>query len=146
MFGGLFDKKEKAEYEATIKQMEMQNQIEMQKQLHAQMLNQRPGLLTGSIHNGGIGSITQATQAQMAQGLTTAQGYSDSGSTILRNMQSDIWELRRNIEHVSGFYKWIIHAYPETLVQYKALKDLEAASRGHDESESTAQYAAKSAI
>lgn len=132
MFGGLFDKKEKAEYEATIKQMEMQNQIQMQKQLHAQMLNQRPGLLTGSIHTGSIGSINQA------QGLTSV---SDSGSTILRNMQSDIRELRKNIEHVSAFYNWIIHAYPETLVQYKALKDLEAASRGQDESEQQAKAA-----
>lgn len=140
MFGGLFDKKEKAEYEATIKQMEMQNQIQMQKQLHAQMLNQRPGLLTGSIHTGSIGSINQA------QGLTSVSDSTTSGSIILRNMQNDIRELRVNIEHISGFYRWVIHAYPETLVQYKALKDLEAASRGQDESESTAQYAAKSAV
>ena len=132
MFGGLFDKKEKAEYEATIKQMEMQNQIQMQKQLHAQMLNQRPGLLTGS-----IGSINQA------QGLTSVSDSTTSGSIILRNMQNDIRELRVNIEHISGFYRWVIHAYPETLVQYKALKDLEAASR---QNESTAQYAAKSAV
>ena len=131
MFGGVFNKKEKAEYEAAVKQMElqqMQHQMEMQKEI--QKMNAQyqagPGLLTASI-----------TQAQMA-----AQGR-DSGSTILRNMQDDIRGLRVSIEHISGFYKWIIHAYPETLVQYKALKDLEAASRGQDES--TAQYA-KSAI
>jgi hypothetical protein len=134
MFGGLFDKKEKAEYEATIKQMEMQNQIQMQKQLHAQMLNQRPGLLTGS-----IGSINQA------QGLTSVSDSTTSGSIILRNMQNDIRELRVNIEHISGFYRWVIHAYPETLVQYKALKDLEAASR-QNETTAGEQYAAKSAI
>lgn len=139
MFGGVFNKKEKAEYEAAVKQMElqqMQHQMQMQKEIQKYQAGPqtRPGLIPGSIHTGSIGSITQA---QMA-----AQGR-DSGSTILRNMQDDIRELRVNIEHISGFYRWVIHAYPETLVQYKALKDLEAASRGQDES--TAQYA-KSAI
>ncbi len=122
MFGGLFDKKEKAEYEATIKQMEMQNQIEMQKNMYAMM----------------HGNVTMGNTTLGAQGLTSV---SDSGSIILRNMQSDIRELRINIEHISGFYKWIIHAYPETLVQYKALKDLETASQGQDESESYAKSA-----
>jgi len=105
------------------------------------MQKNRPGLLfPGSITQVAVpGSITQVA----AQGVV-----GDSGSTILRNMQSDIRELRKNVEHFSGFYKWIIHAYPETLVQYKALKELEAVSRGQEESESTstAQYAAKSAI
>ena len=138
MFGGLFNRKEKAAYEAdmarlqaTQYQMNMQQQIERQK-LEMQMnmamaqntLAERPGLLTGN--------ITQA------QGLTSA---SDSSSTILRNMQDDIRELRVNIEHISGFYRWAIHAYPETLVQYKALKDLETASQGQDESESYAKSA-----
>jgi len=130
MFGGLFNKKEKAEYEAAVKQMElqqMQHQMQMQKEI--QKYRAGPGLLTGSIHTGSIGSITQVTQAQMA-----AQGVvGDSGSTILRNMQDDIRGLRVSIEHLNGFYKWIIHAYPETLVQYKALKDLEAASRGQED-------------
>ena len=145
MFGGVFSKKEKAAYEAAVKQMElqqMQHQMEMQQQIEMQNMKMqyqagpqaRPGSLTGSIYTGSIGSINQA------QGLSSA---SDSGSTILRNMQDDIRELRVNIEHISGFYKWVIHAYPETLVQYKALKDLEVASRGQDESE---QYRTKSAV
>ena len=132
MFGGVFNKKEKAAYEADMAQLQMQamqQQIELHKMnMQSQMIANKPGLLTGSIN-----------QAQMA-----AQGVvGDSGSTILRNMQDDIRGLRVNIEHISGFYKWIIHAYPETLVQYKALKDLEAASRGQDESE---QYQAKAAV
>ncbi len=150
MFGGLFDKKEKAEYEADMARLQaMQHQMDMQQQIERQKLEiqmnmamaqntlaERPGLLSG---------ITVGNTALGAQGLTSV---SDSGSIILRNMQSDIRELRINIEHISGFYKWIIHAYPETLVQYKALKELEAVSRGQEESESTstAQYAAKSAI
>jgi hypothetical protein len=141
MFGGVFNKKEKAEYEAAVKQMElqqMQHQMQMQKEIQKYQAGPqtRPGLIPGSIHTGSIGSITQAQMA--AQGVV-----GDSGSTILRNMQDDIRGLRVSIEHLNGFYKWIIHAYPETLVQYKALKDLEAASRGQDESE---QYQAKSAI
>ena len=147
MFGGVFNKKEKAAYEADMARLQMQamqHQMDMQQQIEMQKMKMQyhagpqtpPGLLTGSIHTGSIGSINQA---QMAQGTSV----SDSGSTILRNMQDDIRGLRVNIEHISGFYKWIIHAYPETLVQYKALKDLEAASRGQDESE---QYQAKAAV
>ena len=121
MFGGVFNKKEKAEYEAAVKQMElqqMQHQMEMQQQIEMQKMKMQ------------------------YQGLTSVSSGS-TGSTILRNMQDDIRELRVNIEHISGFYRWAIHAYPETLVQYKALKDLEAASRGQDESE---QYRTKSAV
>jgi hypothetical protein len=113
MFGGVFNKKEKAEYEADMARLQMQamqQQIEMHKMnMQSQMIANKPGLITGGT------------------------SVSDSGSTILRNMQDDIRGLRVNIEHISGFYKWIIHAYPETLVQYKALKDLEAASRGQED-------------
>jgi uncharacterized protein YciI len=77
--------------------------------------------------------------AETQLAISGAMQQADSGSTILRNMQADIRELRKNIEHVSGFYKWVIHAYPESLVQYKALKDIEAAARGQDESEQVKQ-------
>lgn len=118
MFGFNKDKKAKAEYEATMQRLEMMN-AETQRQIEIQKMNaakyQYQGVVSGAIS----GAMQQA----------------DSGSTILRNMQADIRELRKNIEHVSGFYKWVIHAYPESLVQYKALKDIEAAARGQDESE-----------
>jgi len=137
MFGGLFNRKEKAAYEADMARLQaMQHQMDMQQQIERQKLEMQMNMAMAQ------NSINQA------QGLTSVSDSTTSGSIILRNMQSDIRELRINIEHISGFYKWIIHAYPETLVQYKALKELEAVSRGQEESESTstAQYAAKSAI
>ncbi len=36
------------------------------------------------------------------------------------------WE---ELGSVRAFYNWMIHAYPETIAQYKALKELEAACR-----------------
>lgn len=53
---------------------------------------------------------------------------SNQGSTILRNIQGDINELRHEMEKLKGFYEWMIHAYPETIAQYKALMDLQRAS------------------
>lgn len=53
-------------------------------------------------------------------------------STILRHIQDDIRGLRQELERVTAFYNWMIHAYPETIAQYKALKDLEAAARSQD--------------
>lgn len=53
---------------------------------------------------------------------------SSQASTILRNIQRDINEMRREMEKLRGFYEWMIHAYPETIAQYKALMDLQRAS------------------
>ena len=53
---------------------------------------------------------------------------SSQASTILRNIQRDINEMRREMEKLRGFYGWMIHAYPETIAQYKALMDLQRAS------------------
>ena len=40
---------------------------------------------------------------------------------------SKLW--REELGSVRAFYNWMIHAYPETIAQYKALKELEAACR-----------------
>lgn len=42
---------------------------------------------------------------------------------------------------VSKFYEWLMLAYPEIISQYKALKDLEAASREHEPGEQAQAYA-----
>ena len=53
---------------------------------------------------------------------------SSQASTILRNIQGDINQMRRDIDNLRGFYGWMIHAYPEIIAQYKALMDLQRAS------------------
>lgn len=53
---------------------------------------------------------------------------SNQSSTILRNIQGDISEMRNEMIRLRGFYEWMIHAYPETIAQYKALMDLQRAS------------------
>lgn len=61
-------------------------------------------------------------------GLSTGTVTQQNTGTILRNIQGDINELRHEMVRLRGFYEWMIHAYPETITQYKALMDLQRAS------------------
>lgn len=56
----------------------------------------------------------------------------DNTSTILRNVQGDIQKMRNEMIMLRGFYEWMIHAYPETIAQYKALMDLQRASSNNE--------------
>lgn len=56
-------------------------------------------------------------------------------STILRNVQGDIREMRNEMIKLRGFYEWMIHAYPETIAQYKALMDLQQAASNNEAGE-----------
>lgn len=59
----------------------------------------------------------------------------DNTSTILRNVQGDIREMRNEMIKLRGFYEWMIHAYPETIAQYKALMDLQRAASNNEAGE-----------
>jgi len=56
----------------------------------------------------------------------------DNTSTILRNVQGDIQKMRNEMIMLRGFYEWMIHAYPETIAQYKALMDLQQAASNNE--------------
>lgn len=68
-------------------------------------------------------------------GLSTGTVTQQNTGTILRNIQGDINELRHEMVRLRGFYEWMIHAYPETITQYKALMDLQRASNQEPEGE-----------
>jgi hypothetical protein len=85
------------------------------------------------ISNGGVGGALGRAQA-------------DTGSTIMRNLQMDISQMRREMAQLKGFYEWMIHAYPETIAQYKALMDLQRASNPESGEEQAYAQNAKSAI
>ncbi len=61
-------------------------------------------------------------------GQSTGTVTPHNTGTILRNIQGDISEMRNEMIRLRGFYEWMIHAYPETIAQYKALMDLQRAS------------------
>ena len=62
----------------------------------------------------------------------------DSLERGLRTLAQSNGMLQAEVEHLKGFYGWLIHAYPETVAQYKALKELEEACR-RDEQRAEAQ-------
>lgn len=46
----------------------------------------------------------------------------------IRELQDGMDELAREMMHLKGFYGWLIHAYPDTIAQYKAIQELQRAS------------------
>ncbi len=53
----------------------------------------------------------------------------------LNETRDQIDELTNELMHLKGFYGWLMHAYPDTIAQYKAIQELQLAAR---ESERTA--------
>ena len=48
----------------------------------------------------------------------------------LREQRRVMDELTSEMTHLKGFYGWLMHAYPETLIQYKAIQELQRATEG----------------
>ena len=48
----------------------------------------------------------------------------------LREQRQAMEELTSEMIHLKGFYSWLMHAYPETLIQYKAIQELQRAAGG----------------
>jgi hypothetical protein len=46
----------------------------------------------------------------------------------VRELHDGMHELAREMTHLKGFYGWMIHAYPDTIAQYKAIQELQRAS------------------
>ena len=53
----------------------------------------------------------------------------------LNDTRTQMDELINEMMHLKGFYGWLMHAYPDTIAQYKAIQELQLAAR---ESERTA--------
>lgn len=112
MFGTSRKKLEKQQYEANMQQLKAQQEMEVR------MLQRQAQLQAATI-------ATDMTTADYRGQYTMSQ---DNTSTILRNVQGDIQKMRNEMIMLRGFYEWMIHAYPETIAQYKALMDLQRAS------------------
>jgi len=46
----------------------------------------------------------------------------------MNELKSEMRHAKKQVEHINGFYTWLIETYPETVAQYKALMDLQKAS------------------
>ena len=46
----------------------------------------------------------------------------------MNELKSEMRHANRKVEHINGFYTWLIETYPETVAQYKALMDLQKVS------------------
>jgi hypothetical protein len=47
----------------------------------------------------------------------------------MQEMRNDVANTVRAMQDLKGFYAWLMHAYPETIVQYKAIQELQQATR-----------------
>jgi hypothetical protein len=46
----------------------------------------------------------------------------------MRDLESQVRQIRQHVNHINGFYTWLMEVYPDTVLQYKALMDLQKAS------------------
>ena len=46
----------------------------------------------------------------------------------MRDLESQVRQTRQHVNHINGFYTWLMEVYPDTVQQYKALMDLQKAS------------------
>jgi hypothetical protein len=43
----------------------------------------------------------------------------------MNELRAEMRHAKKKIEHINGFYTWLLEVYPETVAQYKALMDLQ---------------------
>ena len=120
MFG--MSKEEKRRYEAQMQQLRAQQETEIR-------MLQRQAQIQGTIQGANI--TTSDYRGQYSGNIVSGS----DPSTILRNVQGDIREMRNEMIKLRGFYEWMIHAYPETIAQYKALMDLQRAASSNETGE-----------
>ena len=46
----------------------------------------------------------------------------------MNELRAEVRQAKNKVEHINGFYTWLIETYPDTVLQYKALMDLQKAS------------------
>ena len=122
MFG--MSKEERRRYEAEMYQLRAQQETEI-RMLQRQVQIQGANITTSDYRGQYSGNIVSGSDI----------------STTLRNAQRDMREMRDEMIKLRGFYEWMIHAYPETITQYKALMDLQRASTNNEAGEQRAQSA-----
>jgi hypothetical protein len=52
--------------------------------------------------------------------------------SAMNELRSEMRHASKKIEHINGFYTWLIETYPETVAQYKALMDLQKVGVEHE--------------
>ncbi len=130
MFG--MSKEEKRRYEAQMQQLRAQQETEIR------MLQRQAQLQANMTTADYRGQYNTAVNT-----LGSVSGANDT-STILRNVQASVREMRDEMIKLRGFYEWMIHAYPETIAQYKALMDLQRAASGNNSEAGEQQSVASS--
>lgn len=48
--------------------------------------------------------------------------------STMSELRSEMRATKQRVDHINGFYTWLIETYPETVAQYKALMDLQRAT------------------
>ena len=120
MFG--MSTEERRRYEADMQQLRAQQETEIR-------MLQRQAQLQGTIQGANI--TTSDYRGQYSGNIVSGSDI----NTILRNVRADMRGLHDEVTKLKGFYEWMIHAYPETIAQYKALMDLQRAASSNETGE-----------
>jgi len=107
-------------YRARIEQMRMREEGErMRKEI--EMAIARPQQPRGieSWHKDGF-------EARVLQEVKQALVERDKQhKSEMNELRAEMRHAKRTVEHINGFYTWLMEVYPDTVLQYKALMDLQ---------------------
>ena len=80
--------------------------------------------------SGGIEDwANQGFEYKVVQEVKKALAEADAKHAMqMKELQGDMRQMKKYVDHINGFYTWLMEVYPETYVQHKSLMDLQKAS------------------
>lgn len=85
------------------------------------------------------------TPSPFPSSYSTSEGMLQHLYQQMREQHAAIQDLTHEMISLKGFYGWLMHAYPETIIQYKAIQELQRAAEGERVASSKEEAQAKMA-
>jgi len=118
---GDFASMSEQEYQWRMEKMRQLEEIRYQERME-QVAKQRAPSGIDSWHQQGFESRV------LSEVRSAIENMEKTHKSAMNELRSEMRHATRKVEHINGFYTWLIETYPETVAQYKALMDLQKAS------------------
>ena len=118
---GDFASMSEQEYQWRMEKMRQLEEIRYQERME-QVAKQRAPSGIDSWHQQGFESRV------LSEVRSAIENMEKTHKSAMNELHSEMRHAARKVEHINGFYTWLIETYPETVAQYKALMDLQKAT------------------
>ncbi len=118
---GDFASMSEQEYQWRMEKMRQLEEIRYQERME-QVAKQRAPSGIADWHNQGFETRV------LSEVRSTIDKMEKMHKVEMAELRSEVRQAKNKVEHINGFYTWLIETYPETVAQYKALMDLQKAT------------------